>query len=622
MQLVVKTGQDHVRYRKLIELIELSFLLGIYFDLCLDFTSPCGDLSGNFETEMSSSAGVAAVDEGRESSPADTTYRCCVPLCRNLSVDNPSLSFHSFPNSQPENKNIRNAWIIAIIRAGGPRIELTPDARVCSAHFQPEDFNTLPGQSQWVLMPTAVPSVFRRSQNASQNLSSQESVERDVDQSSDVPARASAKRRHSQSCTCEREHVPGREEDEDYYEEDDYDDEEEEEEGDDDDEEVICHCTCCDCDPTLSGDDASSPLPRDVAGRVDRDEDYLENLPDGTKLPPAVSDYIQSLKKQVSSLQSQVKDLKSRMTSLEALKENDADFYAATGLPNYSVFQALEKYFRSKAERMIWWREDESPVRKRIYNLRKRRISIEDQFFAVLVRIRTATSVRELARRLNIKRSFFSIMYTTWINFLYMELSDLMRYTTARGVRHGAVEFKHFPNTRMVVDCAEVFTQRPSDRTSKELLSCIYKNCSSIKFLVGTSPNGAVLYVAKLPGGRPRDEVILYDASDCLDLLQPGEAVMAGRGFFREEDVTALGCKLYVPPPTTKGLQLSASEDTRAKRIAAARAHTESVIRRIKHFRILQWFPPSILDLSLQTFAVCAYLTYFQDPVIVDTVDL
>ena len=67
---------------------------------------------------------------------------------------------------------------------------------------------------------------------------------------------------------------------------------------------------------------------------------------------------------------------------------------------------------------------------------------------------------------------------------------------------------------------------------------------------------------------------------------------------------------------------MTAAEVTQTRRIARARIHVERAIQRIKLFRILKWFPLSLLHVSEQIFKVCAFLTNYQKPVIADIVDL
>ena len=91
---------------------------------------------------------------------------CCVPLCSSNSsknVDGDRVGFHSFP-SDPD---LLKRWIINIRRDVSEHFSLNAHTKVCSLHFEEEDF--YPGherrdpskkattQLRRKLKPTAVP---------------------------------------------------------------------------------------------------------------------------------------------------------------------------------------------------------------------------------------------------------------------------------------------------------------------------------------------------------------------------------------------------------------------------------------------------------------------------------
>ncbi len=80
---------------------------------------------------------------------------CAVATCRNYKIsseDNKSLSFHRFPKI-PE---IRKQWVINCYR----KDKFNPDnCKICSAHFQPSDFQNLSNSTKRQLNPTAIPTI-------------------------------------------------------------------------------------------------------------------------------------------------------------------------------------------------------------------------------------------------------------------------------------------------------------------------------------------------------------------------------------------------------------------------------------------------------------------------------
>ena len=69
----------------------------------------------------------------------------------------------------------------------------------------------------------------------------------------------------------------------------------------------------------------------------------------------------------------------------------------------------------------------------------------------------------------------------------------------------------------------------------------------TFKGLIGISPTGACIFVSKLYTGGISDQNITR-CSGILDLLQPGDAIMADKGFDISFEVLVRGCALNIPP--------------------------------------------------------------------------
>ena len=63
-----------------------------------------------------------------------------------------------------------------------------------------------------------------------------------------------------------------------------------------------------------------------------------------------------------------------------------------------------------------------------------------------------------------------------------------------------------------------------------------FKNHNTAKGLIGISRNGYPSFVSRLYAGRTNDKKITQDWG-ILDLLEPGDEVMANRGFDIESDI-------------------------------------------------------------------------------------
>ena len=101
-----------------------------------------------------------------------------------------------------------------------------------------------------------------------------------------------------------------------------------------------------------------------------------------------------------------------------------------------------------------------------------------------------------------------------------------------------------------------------------------------------------------------------------MDSLEPGDAVLADRGFLIDDDLKARCITLIFPAFLGPNrAQLSAEEVHDTRRIAEARIHIERAIGKIKLFKILNGdFPLSMKPIVGRLFATCAFLTNFQSP--------
>lgn len=71
--------------------------------------------------------------------------------------------------------------------------------------------------------------------------------------------------------------------------------------------------------------------------------------------------------------------------------------------------------------------------------------------------------MQDLADRFGVSTSLVSRICITWINLLYFELKDLFPFPSQELVRKNMPdEFAKFATTRIILDCTEIFIQRPS----------------------------------------------------------------------------------------------------------------------------------------------------------------
>lgn len=237
-----------------------------------------------------------------------------------------------------------------------------------------------------------------------------------------------------------------------------------------------------------------------------------------------------------------------------------------------------------------------------------RKLSVKEEFLLTLIRLRRGFDVEVLSDLFGVHSSNISRIFTTWINFLFLELSFLISWPSKEQVTASLPkQFKHFPKTRVIIDCTEFFIQKPSIPSSQRITWSQYKHHNTFKALVGISPTGAFTYVSKLFTGSISDRRIVQE-SDFMEKLEYGDDVMADRGFLIRDMLAKKYVTLNIPP-FSKGKQMSGNAVTKTRRIASARIHVERAIGRLKTFKLLQSVIPLKLHALLdQIIVICAVL--------------
>ena len=144
---------------------------------------------------------------------------------------------------------------------------------------------------------------------------------------------------------------------------------------------------------------------------------------------------------------------------------------------------------------------------------------------------------------------------------------------------------------RVIIDCAEVFIERPKSLSAQAATWSDYKHHNTFTFLVGITRTGFISFVSSFYGSRASDKFITRD-SGFNDLLERHDEVMADSGFQIQKDLLLHFCRLAVPPGARVKSQMTKSEAKKTKEVANLRTHVERAINRITFFRILKGIIP------------------------------
>ena len=134
----------------------------------------------------------------------------------------------------------------------------------------------------------------------------------------------------------------------------------------------------------------------------------------------------------------------------------------------------------------------------------------------------------------------------------------------------------------VIVDCFEVFIERPTNLLARVQTFSNYKHHNTIKILIGITPQGIVCFVSEVWGGRTSDRYLTENCGFLQNLLS-GDMVMADRGFTKKQ------AKIAISAFTKGKSQLDPVHVEQARGMASARIHVERVIgllrRKVHHSR-------------------------------------
>ena len=289
------------------------------------------------------------------------------------------------------------------------------------------------------------------------------------------------------------------------------------------------------------------------------------------------NEYIAGLEKENSFLKEQ---LKLNSLNEDSFREDNDKVLFYTGLPNWSLLLCIFNFVNNSTLEFKSSKEILSPFQK---------------LLLALIRMRLNLSGRDLGYRFGgISEATVSRTFLQVVDALYIRLKPLIIWPDRDALRKTLpMDFrKHCPNCVVIIDCFEIFLDRPLNPLARAQTFSSYKHHNTVKYLIGITPQGTVSFISEGWGGRVSDKH-LTENSGLLDNLTPGDVILADRGFDIQESV-GLFCSTIKIPAFTKGKkQLSGIEVEQTRRIANVRIHVERVIGNIrKKYSILSATQP------------------------------
>ena len=202
------------------------------------------------------------------------------------------------------------------------------------------------------------------------------------------------------------------------------------------------------------------------------------------------------------------------------------------------------------------------------------------EFALTLMKLKLNMPMQDLAYRFNVSVSTISRAFFAWMVVLDIRLQPHISWPERESLWRTMPEcFKYSFGTKttVIIDCFEVFIDRPSNLMARAQTFSSYKHHNTVKVLIGVTPQGSISFVSKAWGGRTSDKYLTENCNILKNLL-PGDLVLADRGFTIDDMVVFHGAKLAIPAFTKGKEQLDPIDVERTRGIANVRIHVERVI--------------------------------------------
>ena len=167
--------------------------------------------------------------------------------------------------------------------------------------------------------------------------------------------------------------------------------------------------------------------------------------------------------------------------SEESFRDNNAKVKYYTGLPNFATLMALFNFLSPSVE--IGNRSVLSAFQQMIVVLMKLRLNLGDQ---------------DIAYRFGVNQSTILRCFNKWIDVMYIRLKPLIKWPGRDELmKTMPMDFrKSFRQCVTIIDCFEVFMERPTNVKACAQTWSNYKHHNNTKFSIGIAPQGAVTFIS------------------------------------------------------------------------------------------------------------------------------
>ena len=131
-----------------------------------------------------------------------------------------------------------------------------------------------------------------------------------------------------------------------------------------------------------------------------------------------------------------------------------------------------------------------------------------EKFMLCMMQLRLGISVIDSADRFQISKTTTADTFLDVLNILYEKISPLIIWPEQPELQTSmpmCFRNKFGCKITTIIDCFELFIDRPTNLTARNLTWSNYKSHNTGKYLIGITPQGTICFISKGWGGRASD---------------------------------------------------------------------------------------------------------------------
>ena len=141
--------------------------------------------------------------------------------------------------------------------------------------------------------------------------------------------------------------------------------------------------------------------------------------------------------------------------SLESIASDDGKVAFYTGFPTYKHLRSYFDFLGPAVHQLIYW--DSQRIFDHSNKGRPRCLAPMEEFFLTLVCLHLGLLEQDIAYRFGVSQSTVSWIFTSWINFLYLQFKQISLWPPREFIQaHMPKLFKKYPTTRVIIDATEI----------------------------------------------------------------------------------------------------------------------------------------------------------------------